>query len=114
MKLLYISMQPISVYELGTTSCRIHRLGQTVDVDIYRLICIDSVEERLLSLQVKPLASIVWIEIASASMSEVSMQLTAQEVKRKLSQQVMGSAERATGQQHMKLSFDELRSFFND
>jgi hypothetical protein len=35
-------------------------------------------------------------------------------VKRKLSQQVVGSAEKAAGQQQMKLSIDELRSFFND
>jgi hypothetical protein len=38
-----------------------------------------------------------------------------QDVKRKLSQQVMGIADRAAGQrEQMKLSIDELRSFFND
>ena len=31
---------------------RVHRLGQTQEVTVYRLICRDTVEERLLALQV--------------------------------------------------------------
>ena len=36
------------------------------------------------------------------------------EKKRKLSREVMGTADRAAGQSQMKLSFLELRGLFND
>jgi len=63
---------------------RLHRLGQKRDVLVYRLICEDSVEERLLQLQEK---------------------------KRKLSQQAIGD-EFSTPQGGNKLTIEELRSFF--
>ena len=51
----------------------------------------------------------------SASLYRMYVCMYPQDVKRKLSQQVMGIADRAAGQQEqMKLSIDELRSFFND
>jgi SNF2 family DNA or RNA helicase len=61
---------------------RVHRLGQTRDVEVYRLICKDTIEERLLDLQ---------------------------EVKRRMSQQAIGTEE-GSAQAATKLSLDDLRS----
>lgn len=36
----------------GIFFIRVHRLGQTKDVTVYRFICADTVEEKLLALQV--------------------------------------------------------------
>ena len=36
--------------------CRVHRLGQTRPVEVYRFICTDTVEERLIALQVTPIS----------------------------------------------------------
>lgn len=60
-----------------------HRLGQTRDVEVYRLICRDTVEERLLQLQ---------------------------DIKRKLSQQAIGKEAQPGAE--AKLSIEELKSFF--
>ncbi len=61
---------------------RVHRLGQLRDVEVYRLICRDSVEVRLLELQQK---------------------------KKQLSQQAIGIAE---NRGDAKLSLQDLVSFF--
>ena len=63
---------------------RVHRLGQTRDVHVYRLICTDSVEERLLALQ---------------------------ETKRCLSQRAIGQ-DIQPGGADAKLSLEELKGFF--
>jgi SWI/SNF-related matrix-associated actin-dependent regulator of chromatin subfamily A3 len=63
---------------------RVHRLGQTRDVEVYRLICTDTVEERLLQLQ---------------------------DTKRALSQRAIGRDPQAGGAE-AKLSLEELRAFF--
>ena len=68
---------------------RVHRLGQTRPVVVYRFICADSVEERLLALQ---------------------------ERKRNLSNKAIGThgsdVNTYQGETSSKLSFDELKSLF--
>ena len=61
---------------------RVHRLGQTRTVHVYRFICTDTVEERLLALQAK---------------------------KRGMATQALGAG---TSQASTRLSLDDLRSFF--
>jgi len=62
---------------------RVHRLGQTRPVHVYRMICFDSVEEKLLQLQ---------------------------ERKRALSMKVTGSSAHSTAQ--ASLSLEDLKGFF--
>merc|ERR1711968_338762 len=69
---------------------RVHRIGQTRPVHVHRLICVDSVEEKLLLLQEK---------------------------KRHISTQALGTTagsnrEGTNGAEGNRLTLDDLRGFF--
>ncbi len=77
------SLLNVVINELTKFILRVHRLGQTREVHVYRLICRDTVEERLLLLQDR---------------------------KRSLSQKAIGG-EGARGPE-ARLSLEDLKSFF--